>query len=222
LEKQEIAMENLERRIAAALADDAITSTALSELLQETDAAIIAADATAEKERAKALDPALSPDLKGARQAMEDAAFAADRLRTLLPRLQKRCAQVQRAEVKSHWVAQYDELAPRVTALAEELKAIYTDFVPKIVDVLTRARKLNTELRRVRSAKPYPETGEALDGRDLYEVELVARSITTFGLNDLSLDKHLVLPDFERPSQKAWPPYEVPFAVQVALAMKRY
>ena len=49
-----------------------------------------AADKTEEEERTKALDPALSPDPKAARQAMEDAAFTRDRLKTLLPRLEAR------------------------------------------------------------------------------------------------------------------------------------
>ena len=86
--------ENLERRIAAALADEAIASTAISELLEEMDTAIIAADESAEVERARAMDPALSPDPRKARAAMEDAQFAANRLRTLQPRLQKRLQHV--------------------------------------------------------------------------------------------------------------------------------
>ena len=71
-------------------------------------------------------------------------------------------------------------------------------------------------------AKPFPESGEPDDGRRLLPVECAARGVTGFGPQDLSLERQLVLPDFERRGQKSWPPYEVPLAVQVALAMKRY
>ena len=41
---------------------------------------------------------------------------------------------------------------------------------------------------------------------------------------EATLDRGLVLPDFNQPGKNAWPPYEVPFAVQVALAlaMRKY
>jgi hypothetical protein len=77
----------LEKRITTALAADT-TSSDLATLIQETEAGIVAADAAAERERA--FDPALSPDPGEARAAMENATFAANRLRMLLPRLQKK------------------------------------------------------------------------------------------------------------------------------------
>ena len=78
----------LEQKIAAALTAADVTSTDLSQLIAEADAAIAAAEKTAEEERTKALDPALSPDPKQAREAMQDAEFVRDRLKTLLPRLE--------------------------------------------------------------------------------------------------------------------------------------
>ena len=42
------------------------------------------------------------------------------------------------------------------------------------------------------------------------------------GAPGLLLDRDLVLSDFDDPSKKAWPPYEVPLAVQVAQAMRGY
>ena len=55
-------------------------------LIAETETAIAAADEVAEAEREKALDPALSPDPKAAREAIQAAELARDRLRTLLSR----------------------------------------------------------------------------------------------------------------------------------------
>jgi hypothetical protein len=70
---------SLEKRIAAALGGDDATSADLATLFAETEAAVNQADATAETERAKALDPALSPDAKAAREAMQSAEFSRDR-----------------------------------------------------------------------------------------------------------------------------------------------
>jgi hypothetical protein len=74
----------------------------------------------------------------------------------VLPRLQQRHDKVHRAEVKAAWVAEYDALVPCIDALAEEMRDTYCELVPKLVDILTRARVLDAEVRRVRSAKPYP------------------------------------------------------------------
>src|SRR5262245_51539796 len=162
----------LEQRIAAALSDSDITAAALGKLIVETEAAITAADKDAEQARVRALDPALSPDPKVARAEMEDAAFTRDRLRTVLPRLEQRHAKVQRAEEKARWVADYDAVSARVEALAEELRDTYPPFAAKMTDILTRARALDAEVRRVRDGKPSLECGEPDDGRRLYEVEL--------------------------------------------------
>src|SRR5262249_42823008 len=132
--------EPLEARIASALSDTEVTWAMLAKLIVETEAAITAADKDAEQARMRALDPALSPDPKAARAAMEDAAFTRDRLRTVLPRLQQRHAKVQRAEAKAAWVAQFDELVPHIDAPAEELRDTYCEFAPRMVDILTRAR----------------------------------------------------------------------------------
>ena len=118
--------DNLERRLAAALSDDTITSSMLAALIDEADAAIVNADATAENERAKALDPALSPDLRKARAAMEDATFAASRLRTLQPRLQKRLRHVAYVEAHDHWLESYEAIKAKRDAAAEELKLAYS------------------------------------------------------------------------------------------------
>jgi hypothetical protein len=61
----------------------------------------------AEQAKMDALDPAISPDPKKARAAMEDAVFSANRLRTLSPRLWKRHDSVAyteaRAAVATRW-----------------------------------------------------------------------------------------------------------------------
>jgi hypothetical protein len=209
----------LERRVAKALTDDNVTSSELADLFGELQAAITDAEKAAEEERKKALDPAASPDVKAAREAMQASEFACERLRTLLPRLEARFGKVQRAEKKAAWRRERGALAPRVDALAQEMKSIYREFTPKLVDVLSRARELNDEVRRLNNAKPYPEPGEPDDGLRLFEVENVARNFEGFGQHGLTLDRDLVLPDFDDPCKKLWPPYEVPWGVQYVESM---
>jgi hypothetical protein len=110
------------------------TSTDLSQLLVEADAAIAAADSTAEEERIKALDPALSPDPKAARQAMEDAAFTRDRLQTLLPRLETRYRKTAEAEALTSWKAEAEELEARGEAMLNEFAKLYPAMAERIVD----------------------------------------------------------------------------------------
>ena len=108
----------LEQRIVDALSTKEMTAEALAALVAETEAAIATAAKTAAGERIKALDPVLSPDPVRARKAMEDAAFAAERLRTQLPRLQKRYQQVADAEEYAAWATTFDRLKPKHAAAA--------------------------------------------------------------------------------------------------------
>jgi predicted transcriptional regulator len=80
--EEPVSTSELEKKIATALADQEIASSNLAVLIAETETAIAAADQAAEAEREKALDPALSPDPKAAREAIVAAEFARDRLRT--------------------------------------------------------------------------------------------------------------------------------------------
>ena len=104
-------MSTLEQRIASALSEE-IASTDVATLISETEAAIVAADTAAEAERQKALDPVLSPDPAAARAAMEQASFARDRLRTVLPKLQRRLQQLEAAEYAAGWVLDFTRAPP--------------------------------------------------------------------------------------------------------------
>ena len=144
----------LESRIATALAATDITSADLGQLLVEADAAITAADETAEEERTKALDPALSPDPKVARQAMEDAAFTRDRLKTLLPRLQTKHKEVADAEALTAWTTEANELGERRFALGTEFKTVFSKLIDDIVDRLWAMRDLDQEITALNNRRP--------------------------------------------------------------------
>jgi hypothetical protein len=207
----------IEQRITAALNNRAAKSDALAELIVETEAAIAAAEKGAEAERAKALDPMRSPDPAQARQAMEDAEFAVQRLRSVLPRLQQRHQQVAGAELYAEWGQQFDALIPRHKAAAERLRTIYQKVEAELIPALVEARAVDAEVRRVANAKPYHLAQSNNDGRKLPTVECAARGLRGV-IPEFSL-LQIKLPAFDKPNQLAWPPYELPLAVQVAASM---
>ena len=203
--------DNLERRLASALSEESITSSMLTSLINEADIAIADADATADKERARAMDPVLSPDPRKARAALEDAQFAANRLRTLQPRLQKRLQRVQYAEVHDRWLESYETVKAKRDAAVEELRQGYPPLVAKLTDLLTRLRAIDAEVHRVNTGKPVM-VGEPWDGNMPLELtECEARGVTGFNSPDYSLDRGVRLPDFDKPGQNHWPPHQPAF-----------
>jgi hypothetical protein len=189
----------LERRITAALADE-IASADLAMLISETEVAISDAEATADLERSKALDPALSPDATAAREAMQAAEFARDRLHTVLPRLKDRHKQIAAQEDRTEWRAHYETLKVERDALAAELRELYPEFETKIIDLLARIAENDEKLSRLHRARP---PGVALHLRG---AELEARSLGGFTRSDPSISTTLKLPTFGPGERLAWPP----------------
>jgi hypothetical protein len=98
----------LEQRIASALSNTNISSVELREMGPETEAALTEAEATAQGEREKALDPVLSADTAEAEKVVWEAEFKRDRLRLSLSRLRQRHDEVQAAERAARGQADYD------------------------------------------------------------------------------------------------------------------
>jgi hypothetical protein len=205
----------IEKRIAAALSED-ITSSDLVSLLVETEAAISEAEATAEAERAKALDLLASPNAAKARTAMEDAAFARDRLRTHLPRLRDRLREVQAAEYAAAWEPEYKRVEGTRDELAAELAATYPKLVAQLVHLLGRIEECDREVSRINGSAPDGES------RRLRQVEVVARALDSFSRDNPSITKELQLPDWERSNRLAWPPPKAPLAALVAAAIPAF
>jgi hypothetical protein len=193
---EEPAMSTLEKRIASALVDN-ITSTVLSALIAETEAAITQA---AEAERAKALDPIVSPDPVKAYAAMDDAAFTRERLRNVLTRLQARYQEIAALEYLTKWKADYEVLKVERDALAAELSELYPTFASRVADLLTRIAANDVELSHLHRARP---SGVSLH---LLGAELVARNLEKFGIANPSISKGLQLPNFDHSDRMAWPP----------------
>jgi hypothetical protein len=191
---------SLEQKISSALTDDNIASGDLESLISEVETAIVAGDQVAEAEHRKALDPALSPDISKARQSMEDAKFAAARLRTLLPRLQKRFGKVQAREHLAQWQAGYEALKIKRDELATELCQIYPPAAAKITDLFHRIAANDAALSVLHQQRP------AGVGLHLHSAELVARGLDGFTRDEPSIANGLKLPDWEHGAQMTWPP----------------
>jgi hypothetical protein len=178
-------LAELERRISAALTEPR-TATDLADLFEQTDLAVVAAEEFAKDEHDKALDPLASPDPQAARQQAEDAAFMANRLRTLRPRLLARLQQVTAQEALETYRAKQSELAPERDALERELAETYEDAAAKLVDLFSRVRAFQQRAQReLGDPPPGVSVLPALDAR--------------------VLDK-CVLPEFEHPDRNVWPP----------------
>ena len=140
-------LAELERRISAALTNTTSASD-LADLLRQNELAVVAAEEFARAEHEAALDPTVSPDPHAARQRAEDAAFAANRLKTLGPRLFAHFQKIYAQEQVQTYVVKFRELAPERDALAAELRATYRDAADKLVDLFTRVRAFEQRARQ--------------------------------------------------------------------------
>ena len=152
-----------------------MTSADIAALIDEAEAGI----AKAEQERA--VDRTLSLDPKAARQAIEDATFAADRLRVLQSKLQVRYREVHDQEQAKAWLAEYDVMKRKRDALAEEVREVYPDAEIKIVDLFVRITENNEALSALHQARP------AGVMEHLVSAELHARRLNRFTRDTPSL-----------------------------------
>jgi hypothetical protein len=202
--------QNLEKRIAAALATDA-TSAEIATLIVEVDVPLLAAIDAAERERIKAYDPTI--DAQKARQSLADAEFGRDRLQAALAALQQRLQELREQEYSARWHGEYGQVEAECHALAAELREIYPAVQSKLVDLLSRIKACDAAVSCA--------NGSAPDGvaQRLREVELVARNLERFTRDEPSITNELKLPDWGQPAKLAWPRPQTPLGVLVSQAM---
>ena len=197
---------NLETRIVGALRGG-LTAAKLAALTDETEDAIRQAEANAEAQRQRSFDPLTSPDPRQAREAMEDAAFRSERLRSLLPRLQARYEQVAAAEEREQWKRRYETLKVRRDALSAELVRVYPELADRLADLFGRLAAMDVDISNLHQSRP---AGVPLH---LANVELEARGLTSFTTANPSIARDLRLPAFANGGSTIWPPPEVPLAL---------
>ena len=196
---------SLDERIAQAFTDG-VTSTAITELIRETQAASASSGEAAEQSRARALDPAISmAEVTKARRLMEDAAFRRDRLQEALRKLGERLREVKEQEEQHRRQVHYDDILSRRDALADELRREYPAIAARLADLVARVEQNDREVERVNNrALPSGASG-------IRYAELVARGLPGFmdgTANIPRLTKQLRVPSFTYSGSDrfVWPP----------------
>jgi hypothetical protein len=113
----------------------------------------------------------------------------ADRLQSLLPRLQTRYEQVANKEEYATWINQYDPLKSRRDALDTEIKNVYAAAVAKLVPLLHQLAPLNNDISQWCRSKP---SGHLHDGDKRW-------------LSAIPTPHDLKLPNPDKPTVNLWP-----------------
>jgi hypothetical protein len=200
-----------EQRIAAVLAGDAIAAVDLSDLIAETDNASSAADATAEAERTRALDPARPVDPATAHTAIANAALVAQRMRAAMPRLQARLDEITAQEYAATWREDYAAVEAASDELATQMNGVYAAFVEQFTELMSRVAACDQQVAKINIGAP---SGES---RRLRVVELQGRKLDRFTRAVPSITDDLKLPPWQ-PGGQEWP-VRVPFSAAMAAAI---
>ena len=123
-------------------------------------------------------------------------AFARDRLKALLPRLQQRHQQMVAQERAVRWNATADQVQVQRDALANEFAETYPALVNGLVDLFERLRAMDEEVFRVNVAAPNAEN----------------RRLSRIGQDPIISATKL----FISAGQQVWPPPTPPLALQMA------
>jgi hypothetical protein len=151
-------------------------------------------------------------DAREARQCAEDATFAANRLRTLRPRLLARYHEVSAAEQREQYLSRYTDLKHEGEALGTELAEVYPDAVRQIVEVFVRLRAFQDKCR----ALHLTDTGGGLP--HIIDPEIKARRLDVFSRDQPSLLDAVRLYDWQSGTE-VWPEKPTSFAATFAQSM---
>src|SRR6202044_2102645 len=101
------------------------------------------AEAKAQAQRERALDPIASPDAAEAERSAWAAELNRDRLRSFLSRLQQRLVEVETAEHAAQWQASYEEVEAKRDALAKEFREEYQNLTNQLCDLFLRMKEVD-------------------------------------------------------------------------------
>ena len=206
--------QTLEQRVVASLtADDPPKLDQLLTLIADVEAAIIEADNTAEIARAEFFDPIQTPDIHTARDRMEATQFVAERLRSLLPRIQQKAREAECEADRQEWLIDFAALAEQRNALAKELRELYPRVEAQLVSLFARIAANDSALSAVHGSRPDGAKGFLLGA------EQVARGLDAFTRDEPSITRELQIPSWTKSCRLSWPARELPAAVMLAEAM---
>jgi hypothetical protein len=153
---QETESPALDKRAVAALTDDTVTSAAITALVEETTAAIAAAESTARAEKERAFDPALDhATAKAAHAAMVDASFRCDRLTTLLPRLRTCWGEALRREEADAWKRERDEFEATILPAIASARASYEAALQTILNYFAQINEFSAARGELLARRPH-------------------------------------------------------------------
>lgn len=145
----------LQSRIVKVLDNPNAGAGELSELIAETELAIIAANETVSSERAQAADLISTPSPEAAQQAISRAEAAKinhDRLSGVLPRLRDRYTEALAIERRDRWLSDYKKVEAASDKLREEYNAIHQAYLSakaKRDDLIRRMAACDLDVKRV-------------------------------------------------------------------------
>jgi hypothetical protein len=208
----------LEQHIVAALDNPNASAAELSELVAQTELAIVAAEETATTARAKAADVLAAPTPRDAHDAMNaaDAAkLTKDRLNGALPKLRDKLTVALEAERHARWLAEYHKAETERDALAAEFAEVYPAIVGTLVDLFGRMQQCDRKCSEVDSQA----SNLNAEHRRLGKVELHARGLEAFSPYRLEIAQTVQLPDFIESNLRRWPPKQTSMAAEFASIM---
>jgi hypothetical protein len=196
----------LEQRISDALQPDtAITSADIAALIAETEVGI------AEAEREGTVDQTLSLDPKVARQAIEDATFAANRLGKLLSKLQVRHQQACEEACVREYEAEAQVLDEESIQLAQEWRETCPPALNKLSDLFARIAAHRQRISALHQRRP-------AGVQSVRDPELIARNLDGFNRERPSLLAEVHLLDWDS-GRQIWPPPKPSMAAAFAASM---
>jgi hypothetical protein len=146
-------LAELERQIGAALSSEQ-SASALQSLFFQLERALPAATEFARLENERSLDPTQAPDPVQARQAAENATFAANRLASLKPRLSVICTKQIEKEAAAAYLKVYAEFRPKRDALEQEFTDQYQALCDKLLELFARVRDFQNRVHATLSNPP--------------------------------------------------------------------
>jgi hypothetical protein len=138
----------LQSRIVTALDNPNASAAELSELVAETELAIVTADETASAMRMKAADVLATPTPREAQDTMAQANAAEltrDRLGGILPKLKERYTAALVTERHAKWLGYYEIANAKREALAEVLDATRSRIKAELGSLNGRIKECNSE-----------------------------------------------------------------------------
>ena len=164
----------------------------MAALIEEAEAGIAKAEREGTVDRTLALDP------KAARQAIADAAFAADRLRMLLSKLHARYQQACEEARVEEYEAEAQVLDEESIQLAQELLETYSPAQNKLSNLFTRIAAHRQRISALHQRRP-------AGVQSVRDPELIARNLDGFDRERRSLLTEVHLPDWNG-GRQIWPP----------------